>query len=86
MSEEVEHIHRSDLARILRDHREEHLQIERHRPQRVRPRPASDELQIPVNERITKPIPHLTRGSRRAHQEGETSHDRTLAAPQPAAR
>ena len=51
VSHELEHIRWSDLHRLLGDHREERLQIERHRPHRVRPSPAGDELQVPVNQR-----------------------------------
>ena len=58
MREELEHIRGRDLHRILGDHGEERLQIEGHRPQRVRPRPTSDELQIPIHHRIAQPIPH----------------------------
>ena len=85
LREELEHIRRRNLPRAHPDDSEERLQIERHRPQRVQPSPTSHELQIPVDELITEPIPHLARHSCRAHQERETSHERTLAArPTPA--
>jgi len=57
MREELEHVRRSLFYRVLADHREERLQIERNRPHRVRPRPPSHELQIAIHQRITKAIP-----------------------------
>ena len=43
---EVEHVGRDHLDRVLVDDPKERLQIERYRPQRVRPSPASHELEI----------------------------------------
>ena len=60
MSEELEHVRRGDLDRILRHDREERLQIERHRPQRVRPSTTGDELQIAIHQRITQLEPGIT--------------------------
>jgi hypothetical protein len=62
MGQELEHVRRPHGHRVLRHDREEHLQIERHRPQRVRPAPARDELEIAVDERIAERVTGLTRG------------------------
>ena len=86
LREELEHVSRRDISRVLPDNGEERLQIERNRPKRVRPSPARNELQIPIDQRMTEPIPHPAQHTRRAHQQRETSHDRTLAAPEPTAR
>jgi hypothetical protein len=40
--------------RVLRDDREERLQIKRNRPWRIRPISPSHEFQIPIHERITE--------------------------------
>jgi hypothetical protein len=58
LRKELEHVSRGDISRVLPGDGEERLQIERNRPKRVRPSPARDELQIPVDQRITEPIPH----------------------------
>jgi hypothetical protein len=55
MRQEIEHIRRGDLQRIFSGHPEERLQIEGHRPQRVRPAPARHELQIPVRQPLAQP-------------------------------
>ena len=68
-SEELEHVRRRHLHRVLRHHREERLQIERHRPQRVRPTPTSDELQIAIHQRM-----HRARNGRH-HQQSTTEPD-----------
>jgi hypothetical protein len=60
MRQEVEHIHREHLDGVLADHHEERLQIERHRPQRVRPSATRHELEIAINQRITQREPGLT--------------------------
>ena len=51
--DERHHIRRRHPHRGLVDEREEHLQIERHRPDRVRPRPSPKKLEIRVHERMT---------------------------------
>ena len=56
MRQELEHVRRGHLDRVLVDDREERLQIERHRPQRVRPSPARHELQI-----ASRPADHRAR-------------------------
>jgi hypothetical protein len=61
VSQEIEHIRRGDLDRVLADNREERLQVERDRPQRVRPTPARHELQIPVCQPLTQRITDLPR-------------------------
>jgi hypothetical protein len=61
MRQELEHVRRFDRHRLLRHDREEHLQIKRHRPQRVRPAPPGDELEIAVDEWVTKRVTGLTR-------------------------
>jgi hypothetical protein len=86
IGQELEHIRRRSIPRIPRHHGEGRLQIEGHRAQRVRPRSAGHELQVPVDELITEPTPHLARPISRAHQERETSHHRTLTAARPPAR
>ena len=63
MGQELEHVHRPRrLTGASSTTAEEHLQIERHRPQRVRPTPPRDELEIGVHERITQRVarPHPT--------------------------
>jgi hypothetical protein len=69
LRQELEHIRGSDLEQVLADQSEERLQFESRRPQRVRPSPSSDELQVPVNQRIAEPIPHHARPRDRAHQQ-----------------
>jgi hypothetical protein len=81
IGEKLKHIRRQHIARILDDHGEKRLQIKGHRPNRVRPSPARNELQIPINQRIAKPIPRLPRHRSPAHQTRKRSHHRTLAAP-----
>ena len=61
VGQEVEHVRRGDLDRVLADHREERLQVERDRPQRVRTAPARHELQIPVCQPLTQRITDLPR-------------------------
>jgi hypothetical protein len=82
ISQKLDYVSRCHRHRLLRHDREERLQIERHRPQRVRPSPPSHKLQIPIHQRITEPIPRLSRHSCQAHQIRKTRHDRTLAATQ----
>jgi hypothetical protein len=71
MGQELEHIRRGDLHRALPGHREERLQIEGHRPQRVRPAPACHELQIPVHQPLTQAITDLARPRHAAHKTGK---------------
>ena len=80
MSQELEHIRRRHLDRILADHREERLQIERHRPQRVRPRPTRDELQITIHQRITQLETGITTSSQRTNQTRRKAHPPRLPA------
>ena len=81
MSEELEHVRRPHRHRIRVDHGEEHLQVERHRPHRVRPTPASDELEIAVNERITQRVTRLTRRRHGPDQTRERIHPRHAHSP-----
>jgi hypothetical protein len=60
MGQEIEHVDSGDLDRVLADNGEERLQVERHRPQSVRPRPARHELQIPVHQPVAQRIAGLT--------------------------
>ena len=55
------HVDRADIDRRLRHDREERLQIEHRRPQRVRPTATTNELEIAIHERITQHIRGLTR-------------------------
>ena len=50
--QELQHIGRSHLCRILRDHVEEDLQIECDHQPRVVPRPCRDERQIGIQQRM----------------------------------
>jgi len=59
MRQELEYVDGRHSDRVLRHDGEERLQIERHRPQRVGPCPASNELQIAVHQWMAKPIPRL---------------------------
>jgi hypothetical protein len=54
MSQEIENVDSGDLDRVLANHQEERLQVERHRPQRAGPAPARHELQIPIHQPVTK--------------------------------
>ena len=74
MSQKLEHIRRGDLHRILPGHRKERLQIEGHRPQRVRPAPARHELQIPVHQPLAQPVTDLARPRHETHKTREVSH------------
>ena len=86
LGEELEHIRRPSPSPGPVDHGEEHLQVERHRPHRVRPTPPSDELEIAVNERITQCVTRLTRRRHGPDQTRERVHPGTLTArPPPAA-
>ena len=78
MRQELEHIRRGDLHRVLPDHREERLQIEGHRPQRVRPAPARHELQIPVHQPLTQAIPDLARPRHETRKTREAAHFSTI--------
>ena len=53
--DERQHISRLDLLRRLGHHREEHLQVIRGRPHRVRPAPPAQELQIHIGQRHPNP-------------------------------
>jgi hypothetical protein len=68
ISQEIEHIRRGHLHRVLPDHQEERLQVEGHRPQRVRPAPARHELQIPVHQPLTQPVTDLARPRHETHK------------------
>ena len=65
MSEELEHVCWPHGHRIHLEHGEEPVQIERHRPHRVRPAPPSDKLEIAVHERISQRISGAHRRARR---------------------
>jgi hypothetical protein len=78
MSQEIEHIRRGDLHRVLPGHREKRLQIEGHRPQRVRPAPAGHELQIPVHQPVAQAIPDLARPRHQTHKTREAAHISTI--------
>ena len=54
VGQELEDIGRDHGDRVLVDDREERLQVEGDRPQRVRPRPSGHELEIGVDQRITQ--------------------------------
>jgi hypothetical protein len=59
MGQVLEHVRRRDLHRIPRHDGDEHLEIERHGPQCVRPASASDELEIAVDEGIAERVADL---------------------------
>jgi hypothetical protein len=80
MRQELEHIRRGDLDRGLPGHREERLQVERHRPQRVRPAPARHELQIPVHQPLAQPVTDLARARHKTHKTREAAHFSTIPA------
>src|SRR6266496_2210949 len=61
--------------------REERLQVKRHRPQRVRPRPARHELQITVHQPVAQRIPDLTGPRHGADKTREAAHRSTLPPP-----
>ncbi len=54
-------------------HREERLQIEGHRPQRIRPAPVCHEPQIPVHQPVTQPIPACPDPTRCEQDKGRCS-------------
>jgi hypothetical protein len=56
MRQELEHVRRGHLDRVLPGHLEEHLQVEGHRSQRVRPALARHELQIPIHQPVTQRV------------------------------
>src|SRR5207302_1094987 len=80
IGQELEHIRRGDLDRALRDNGEERLQVESHRPQRVRPAPARHELQIPVHQPIAQPVTDLARPRHETHKTREAAHFSTIPA------
>ena len=80
MSEELEHVDRRDIHRCLVDHREERLQVVRDRPQRVRPAPPANELEIPIHDRITQHVTGLARGRHRPNEDRKGAHPATLPA------
>jgi hypothetical protein len=80
VSQEVEHISRDNIGRLLLDNREEPLEVERHRPERVRPGPASHELQVAVDEWMAKRQAPLTRRRRGPDETRDERHPRTMAA------
>jgi hypothetical protein len=79
MGQELEHVGGRHLDWVLVDHRKERLQIESDCPQGVRPGPPSHELQIAVDQGMTKSIP-VTPSRREAGQARESRHHRTLTA------
>jgi hypothetical protein len=83
MSEELEHVRRPHLHRIPINDGEEHLQVERHRPHRVRSTPPSHELEIAVHKPITKRVPKLTGWRHGADETREGVHPGTLTAGPP---
>ena len=78
IGQEVEHIRRGDRHRALRDDSEERLQVESHRPQRVRPAPARHELQIPVHQPVTEAVTHLARPRHETRKTREAAHFSTI--------
>ena len=68
---EPEHVRRGDLDRFLPGHREERLQVDRHRPPRVRPAPARHELQIPVHQPVAQPVTDLARPDTKRARHGK---------------
>ncbi len=81
MGKEVQHVDGGDLGRVLHNHREERLEIERHRPQHVRPRPARHELQITIHQPMAQQIPDLTGPRHSADKTREAAHRSTLPPP-----
>jgi hypothetical protein len=69
--EELEHVRRRHRHRIPPHDAEERLQIERRRLQRVRPTPASNEVEIAIHERITERVTGLTQRRHRPNQTRE---------------
>jgi hypothetical protein len=78
MSEELEHVDRRHLYRRLVDDREERLQIMGDRPQRVRPAPPTNELEIATHERITQHITGLARSRHRPNKDRKGAHLTTI--------
>jgi hypothetical protein len=74
VGQELEHVRRRDLHRVPGDHAEERLQVERHRPQRVRPRAPRHELQVTIHEPVTQGITDLAQPRRRPHHLRKAHH------------
>jgi len=72
---ERQHIHRTDPPRRLAHHGEEDLQVIRH-GHRVRPAPASQELQVLIQQPHPEPHHKITRGVPRPGQ-AHSSHSHT---------
>src|SRR5438270_2595269 len=81
MGHKVEDVSRGHLVRRLLDDGEERPQVMRHRPQRVRPRPPSNEGKIRIDQRIPKREPLLTSRGRRSNKTRGEHHHNTLALP-----
>jgi len=80
MGQELEHVNSGDLDRVLADHGEERLQIERHRSQGVRPGPSRDELQIPVHQPVTEAVTDLARPRHETRKTRKGAHFSTIPA------
>jgi hypothetical protein len=78
MRQELEHIRRGDLDRVLPGHLEERLQIKGDRPQRVRPAPARHELQIPVHQPLAQAVTDLARTRHETRKTREAAHFSTI--------
>jgi len=59
VGDEVEEVRCDDIDGVLVDDREERLQVMPDRPQRVRPRPASNERQIGIDELVAERVAGL---------------------------
>ncbi len=81
MGEELEHVRRPDLLRVLAHHGEEGLEVEGHGPQGVGSGSSGDELQVAIEQWVTKFESELTVGSRRADEAGGESDARMLPTP-----
>jgi hypothetical protein len=81
--QELEHTGGGNSSRILRDDREEGLKVQWHRAQGDRPG-GRNQLQIPVRQRITKPIPRLTGTGQPDALTREVGHRDRLPASDPA--
>jgi hypothetical protein len=72
VSEELEHVSRLHVDRLLVDDTEERLQVERDRPQRVGLNPTRHELQIAIKQKMAERVTGLTRqrdGTNQAREE-----------------
>jgi hypothetical protein len=80
VGEEIEYVGGDDLGRLLAHDREERLQIERHRPQRVETGSTGHELQIAVNQWMAQREAPPTGRRRRPNETRNERHPRTIAA------